>query len=272
MKRVLGLLTLAVVSLAACGEDDKVEILVFQAAPDAIEAGQSTQLVFAVDPSDAKVNISGLGDLTGQTNTSVTPTATTSYQLTATNGKATATQSVTVMVGSTTANAIKVEPALANPLAGDQLPVTLTVLGPNGKPAPGFRGTLHLTSTDPHATLPADPMFTAADAGVKTVSVTLTTAGTAALIATEVTGKASIAGSATLTVRPAAAQGYQLSTLPTTAVAGQSLVLTVTVLDKFGNVATSYNGQMRMGSSDGTDILPAAGAFVNGVRTVSLAF
>jgi hypothetical protein len=272
MNRVLALLTLAVVSLAACGEDDKVEILVFQAAPDSIEAGQSTQLVFAVDPSDAKVNISGLGDLTGQTNTSVTPTATTSYQLTATSGKATATQSVTVMVGSTTANAIKVEPALATPLAGDQLAVTLTVLGPNGKPAPGFRGTLHITSTDTHATLPPDQTFTAGDAGVKQISVTLATAGPSALIATEVTGKAAIAGSATLTVRPAAAQGYQLSTLPATAVAGESLLLTVTVLDRFGNVATSYNGQMRMGSSDGTDVLPAAGAFVNGVRTVSLAF
>src|SRR5215831_13809658 len=99
MNRVLALLTLVVAcSLAACGEDDKVTILVFQAAPDAIESGQSTKLVFAVDPLDAKVNISGLGDLTGQTQTSVTPTATTAYQLTATSGKATATQTVTVTV------------------------------------------------------------------------------------------------------------------------------------------------------------------------------
>jgi hypothetical protein len=272
MNRVLALLTLAVVSLAACGEDETVHILVFQAAPDAIEAGQSTQLVFAVDPSNAKVNISGLGDLTGQTATSVTPTTTTMYQMTATNGKATATQSVTVTVGATSANAIKVEPAMATPLAGDQLAVTLTALGPNGKPAPGYRGTLHITSTDPHATLPPDPTFTAADAGVKQITVTLTTAGSAALIATEIMGKAGISGSATLTVRPTAAAGYQLSTLTNPAIAGQSLVLTVTVVDRFGNVATAYTGQMRMTSLDASDILPPVGSFVNGVRSVSLAF
>src|ERR1041385_8128012 len=223
MNRVLALLTLVACSLAACGDEDKVKILVFQAAPDAIEAGQSTKLVFAVDPADAKVDISGLGDLTGQTQTSVTPTATTAYQLTATSGKATAT-----------------------PTAGDQLAVTLTVLANNGKAAPGFRGTVHLTSTDAQATLPADIVFGASDAGVKQVTVTLKTAGSAALLATEITGKAAAAGSATLTVRPAAAHSYQLSTLPGAAIAGESMVLTVTVLDIFGNVATSYTGQMRL--------------------------
>ncbi|HEY6174237.1 MAG TPA: hypothetical protein VIX73_07325, partial [Kofleriaceae bacterium] len=270
MNRVLALLTLVACSLAACGDEDKVKILVFQAAPDAIEAGQSTKLVFAVDPADAKVDISGLGDLTGQTQTSVTPTATTAYQLTATSGKATATQSVTVTVGATSANAIKVEPASATPTAGDQLAVTLTVLANNGKAAPGFRGTVHLTSTDAQATLPADIVFGASDAGVKQVTVTLKTAGSAALLATEITGKAAAAGSATLTVRPAAAHSYQLSTLPGAAIAGESMVLTVTVLDIFGNVATSYTGQMRLVAADA--ILPPVGSFVAGVRSVSLAF
>ena len=36
MNRVLALLTLAVVSLAACGEDETVHILVFQAAPASV--------------------------------------------------------------------------------------------------------------------------------------------------------------------------------------------------------------------------------------------
>src|SRR5262249_59402843 len=63
---------------------------------------------------------------------------------------------------------------------------------------------------------------------------------------------------------------YRLTTLPGAAVAGESLVLTVTVLDVFGNVATSYTGQMRLVATDA--ILPPVGAFVAGVRSVSLAF
>ena len=59
MNRALQLATLCIACslVAACGEDDhRRQIIVFQAAPDAIETGQSTKLVFAVDPSDAKVD------------------------------------------------------------------------------------------------------------------------------------------------------------------------------------------------------------------------
>src|ERR1043166_7465264 len=186
MSRMLRILTTCLVcsfaasfaaSLAACGSDDTVKIVLFQASPDAIEAGQSTTLLFAVDPPTAKVAISGLGDLTGQTSAAITPTATTSYQLTAVNGNATTNQTVMVTVGPTSASAIKVEPASATPTAGEQVAVTVTALASNGKPAPGFRGTVHMTSTDAKAVLPADFTFAAADMGVKHVMVTLETAG-----------------------------------------------------------------------------------------------
>lgn len=273
MSRVAQLLTLCVAcALAACGSDDKVQILLFQASPDAIEAGQSTKLVFAVEPADAKLTITGLSDLTGKTEAQVMPATTTSYQLTATKGGATASRMVTVTVGATAAAAIKVEPATLAPAAGDALPVTLTVLASDGKPASGFRGTLHLTSTDAKAQLPGDIVFTAAEAGVKQVMVTLQTAGTSTLIATDVTGKVGTSGAATLTVRPGAVNRYQLSDLPANAIAGQPLVLTITVLDGFGNVATNYGGQVRFASTDPTDVLPPAGAFTAGVRTVDLAF
>ncbi|HEX7836045.1 MAG TPA: hypothetical protein VF469_01215, partial [Kofleriaceae bacterium] len=189
MNRLLLLLTTCLVwSVAACGDQAQgVKILTFQASPDTIEAGQSTTLVFAVEPPDAKVSITGIGDLTGQTKTTVTPTATTSYQLTVDNGHATEDAMVTVTVGATSGSGIKVDPASATPGAGDALDVTLTVLGANGKPAPGFRGTVHVTSTDAQATLPADTTFTAADMGVKHVTVTLKTAGLATLTATDTT-------------------------------------------------------------------------------------
>jgi len=264
MNRALQLLTLLLACsvVAACGEDDHVKILVFQAAPDAIEVGQSTKLVFAVDPPDAKVDIGGIGDMTGQTQASVSPTATTSYQLTAKSGSATDTASVTVTVGATSANAVKVEPASATTTAGVQLAVTLTVLGNNGKTAPGFRGTLKITSTDLHATLPADVTFGASDAGVKQITVTLTTAGPITLTATETSGKAGVAGSATLTVQAAAAQACVASQAPATAIAGSLVGLTVTVKDPFGNSATGYAGTVHVTASDSHALLPSDVTYV----------
>jgi hypothetical protein len=264
MSRIAALFTLcAACALAACGSDDKVQILVFQAAPDAIEAGQSTQLVFAVEPADAHVTITGLGDVTGKTAAPVAPAVTTSYELTATRGHATANRTVTVTVGAAAAAAIRVEPQVASPAAGDALAVTLTVLGPDGKPAPGFRGTLHLTSTDPRAVLPGDVAFTAADAGVKQVMVTLETAGASTLVATDATGRAGASGSATLTVRPGAAVAASCvaGQAPATGVAGAPVVVTVTTRDAFGNQATGYAGTIRLTASDARATLPADATF-----------
>src|SRR5262249_1498214 len=125
--------------------------------------------------------------------------------------------------------------------------------------------------TDPDATLPADFTFGAGDAGSHDFSVTLKTAGTTTVTLDD-PATPGIHNTASWVVIPAAASRYRLTALPASATAGDSLVLTVTVLDVFGNVATAYNGQMRVTSNDPSDVLPPAGTFANGVRTVSLAF
>jgi hypothetical protein len=48
-----------------------------------------------------------------------------------------------------------------------------------------YTGTVHFTSSDPQAILPADYTFTAADAGMHTFSATLTTAGAQSITATD---------------------------------------------------------------------------------------
>src|ERR1044071_9315184 len=165
MNRIVPLLTVLVAcSLAACASDsDKVQILVFQASPTAIENGQSTKLVFAVQPSTAKLTITGIGDVTGKTEQSVTPTSDTTYQLTASFGKALANQTVKVTVGATSAAAIKVQPATTTPTAGAPFAVTVTVLGSNGNPAPGFHGMVKIGSTDSIAVLPGNIDFSTAE-------------------------------------------------------------------------------------------------------------
>ena len=254
----------AVLVAVACGDSNEaVKIVAFQAATDAIEVGQSTKLFFTVSPTDAKVSITGIpGDLTGQTSVSVTPGATTTYQLTATKGSSIANQSVTVTVGATTASAIKVEPATTTPTAGDHLSVVVTVLGPSGKAAPGFRGTIHLASTDSKAILPADITFTAQDMGTRTVMVTLETAGVSTMTATDTTSKTGVQGSASVTVQPGAASVCVASQAPASAAAGSVVGLTVALRDAFGNAATSYAGTVQLTATDPRASLPGNVTYV----------
>src|SRR5207248_3727557 len=54
-----------------------------------------------------------------------------------------------------------------------------------GRTVPGYTGTVHFTSTDLLATLPADYTFTAADNGTHTFTATLRTGGAQSLTATD---------------------------------------------------------------------------------------
>jgi hypothetical protein len=274
VKRLLQILILILggLGIAACGDNgDHVSITLFEAAPDAIEVGGSTRLLFAVDPPSAKVTIESVGDVTGRTETSVSPSATTTYQLTAQSGDATAQQTVTVTVGPRSGTELRVEPATQTPTAGEPVAVTLSVRAGDGNAAVGYRGTIHLTSSDGAAVLPGDVALTAADAGTKQVMVTFKTAGLGTVNATD-TGRVGLQGSATLTVRHAAASVYELAPLPATAEAGQPLSLAITAKDAFGNLASSHGGQVTLTSTDPTDVLPGPGGFTNGVRIASIAF
>jgi uncharacterized protein (TIGR03118 family) len=79
---------------------------------------------------------------------------------------------------------------------------TVTAKDPFGNTDTNYTGTVHLTSSDPAAVLPADHPYTVAEAGVHTFSVTLNTVGTQSIKATD-TVKRTITGSQTgITVNP----------------------------------------------------------------------
>lgn len=67
--------------------------------------------------------------------------------------------------------------------SGQSFSVTVTLKDSFGNVASGYRGTVHFTSSDslPTVSLPADYAFTAADAGTRSFSVTLWSAGTQSL-------------------------------------------------------------------------------------------
>ena len=80
--------------------------------------------------------------------------------------------------------------------AGAPQPFTLTAQDASANIATTYTGTVHFTSSDPLAALPADYTFTAADHGAHAFSATLATAGPQSLTATD-TAPSGITGSQT---------------------------------------------------------------------------
>jgi hypothetical protein len=127
--------------------------------------------------------------------------------------------------------------------AGGPFSLIVTARDPFNNIASGYRGTVTLTSTDSHATLPANYTFTAADGGVHTFSnVILRTAGSRTVTAQD-TADGTITGSSTVTVNPAAADHLVFLQPPINTAAGQTIspAVTVEIVDQFGNVLTDDN-------------------------------
>jgi uncharacterized protein (TIGR03118 family) len=147
---------------------------------------------------------------------------------------------------------------------------TVTATNASGTTDPGYRGTIHLTSSDPKAMFVDaatgqalsgnNYTFTTADAGHHTFTVTLDTAGTQSITANDAAN--GFTGSQTgITVTPAAAASFVVSGFPSPALSGAPGNVTVTAKDAFGNTATGYTGTVRVTSSDTQAVLPADHTF-----------
>jgi ELWxxDGT repeat protein len=153
--------------------------------------------------------------------------------------------------------------------AGSACDVTVTLKDPYGNIASGYTGTVHFTSSDAKAVLPANYTFTTADAGQHTFRVILTTAGTQSITVTDTTSAGLTGAQGGITVRAGAASKF-LITAPSTVKAGVPFSLTLTVQDAYGNVVTDYTGTVRFTSTDRSATLPANYTFTaadQGVHT-----
>jgi hypothetical protein len=117
-----------------------------------------------------------------------------------------------------------------------------------------YTGTVHFSSSDVLAGLPADYTFTAGDAGVHTFTVTLKTAGVQSVTAID-TSSSSINGTTAVTVSAASATHFSV-TGAGSSIAGNGFMITVMALDAYGNTATGYLGSIHFTSSDGQGSLP----------------
>ena len=86
-------------------------------------------------------------------------------------------------------------------VAGTPFRMTLIALDAHNNRVAGYLGTVHFSSSDALATLPADTSFTAADQGRIAVAMTLATAGSQVVAAQDV-AQSSVAGQVTVTVGP----------------------------------------------------------------------
>jgi sugar lactone lactonase YvrE len=150
--------------------------------------------------------------------------------------------------------------------AGNLFVFEIVALDTWGNTADGYLGTVHVTSSDGAATLPADYTFTPSDHGTASLAVTLRTAGMQTITVTDtVTG--TIAGTGFFDVSPASASSFTVAmTSPVNA--GSATSATVTAKDAFGNVATGYLGTIHFTSSDPMATLPSNYTFSSGNQGV----
>jgi len=156
--------------------------------------------------------------------------------------------------------------ASASVTAGVAFNITVSALDATGAVVPSYPGTVHLTSTDGQAMLPADSRLAN---GTKTFSVMLEIAGIQTITATD-TANPSVTGVSTaISVIGGPATHLQVMT-PAMATAGAAFDVTVTAQDSANNAATTYSGTVHFTSTDHQAVLPPDSALASGAGTFSL--
>jgi hypothetical protein len=149
--------------------------------------------------------------------------------------------------------------------AGSPFNVTVTALDSTNSTSTAYSGTVHFTSSDGSATLPADTTLTN---GVGTFSVTLTAAGSQTVTATDTVSSSITGTSGAIAVGSGSATRFSM-TVPTNATSGSSFIVFVTAKDAYGNTVTGYGGTVHFTSTDGAAVLPADATLINGTGTFS---
>ena len=159
--------------------------------------------------------------------------------------------------------------APAGATAGSPVSVTVTAQDGANNTVSAYTGTVHFTSTDNSATLPADAALTN---GVGTFSSTLKTAGSRTISAHDTVTSAIAGTSSPITVSAGAATHFSVNA-PGAATTGVAFNISVTAQDQFDNTATAYAGTVHFASTDTGAVLPADQTltFGNGTPSVTLA-
>ena len=149
--------------------------------------------------------------------------------------------------------------APASAVVGDAVTVTVTALDGSNAVATTYAGTVHFTSTDAGAVLPANSTFSG---GVGNFTVRFSTTGTEHVTVTDTTTSSITGTSGAVNVTQNTT--HLSATATATATAGSSFVVTVKALDGGGNLVTGYTGTVKLTSSDSAAVLPANSTLSSG--------
>jgi cytochrome c oxidase assembly protein Cox11 len=158
--------------------------------------------------------------------------------------------------------------------AGSPTRVVVAALDADNRPVSGYIGTVHFTSSDTSATLPADYTFTSADRGVKVFTVTPSAAESLTVTATD-TADSNVTGSATSTVNAAQVVTHLALLVRPSVTEGSSTQILVVALDASNHPVAGYTGTVHFTSSDTSATLPADVTFSaadRGVKLLSVTF
>jgi hypothetical protein len=144
----------------------------------------------------------------------------------------------------------------------------VTALDSSNNVVTSYSGTVHFTSTDAHAMLPASSTLTM---GTGIFSATFSTPGNQTITATDaasLTGKSSAIAVATA----ASTTHFSVSNNGGGAGSRSPINISVAALDASNNQSTGYSGTVQISSSDGKAILPPNAPLQNGAGNFQLTF
>jgi Putative Ig domain len=200
----------------------------------------------AVLPASATITGgTGTGSITLKTAGPQTVTATGADSLTGTSGA--------IPVGPAPAATLSVSPATSPAIIGTPFNFTVTAFDSFSNSATTYAGTVHFSSTDGGAVLPANSKLTN---GTGSFSATLKTSGSWTITATD-TVTASLTGTSFAISASGPATHFSL-TAQTAANTRSSINIGITPLDASNNPASSYSGTVHITSSDGAALLPVS--------------
>jgi putative cell wall-binding protein len=179
----------------------------------------------------------------------------TSSSITGTSGSVNVTQSTTHLTAT----------AAATATAGSSFVVTVKALDGGGNVVTGYAGTVKLTSTDSAAVLPANSTLSS---GQHAFTVTLKTAGSQTVTASD-TANSGLSGTTAMIVVAPATTTHLLVTAPTTSAAGLSFAVAVTAKDAYQNTVTTYGGTVHLTSTDTSASLGSNAKLTNGFGNFS---
>jgi hypothetical protein len=239
-------------------------------AQDAFGNTASYAPTVTLSSTDAQAFGMGAKTLTGGTGSFATTHQTAGTQRITATGAGTppisGSADVTVIPASAT-HFVVTAPSTA--VAGTAFSYIVTARDQYNNLASAYSGTVHFTSTDAHAVLPAD---SALANGAASFQATLTTAGTSTITATDKTTSSIFGVSGGITVAPGLLTQFVFLRPTQAPPAGSSFSIQVTAEDAYGNTVTSYTGPATLTSSDPQAVLPSPATltFTNGVATTSV--